>query len=441
MTARAAEPVVVPDVGGWSRTHVALLIAGLIVAAIVRLALLPTPGLRGDLDQFVLWVHGIASGGLPRAYDQDLAFPPVMVYLWAALTAIEPALRTATDAGDPAIRALLKTPASLADIGLALGVAYALRARPGWAVAGAVGIALHPAVIDVSAWWGQYESIYVLGALIAYLLAVGGRPGWAAVALTIAVLTKPQAVPLVVPFAAWYLARFGLAGAVRFGLIGGATALVLWLPFLAAGGPLAWIGNLAEYQGGIFAVLSLRAWNPWWLVQEAVGAGEFIADGAAIAGPLTLRALGYLAALVTLGIVFLSVLRAPTPRGLALGLAAATLVTFTTLTTMHERYAFAALVFLALLLPDRRVLALWLVFSFVFTLNLLAAIPPTPEVGAALPVFGPLGVVGSIVMTGCMLASVALVIEEGRRAQASQAPETEAVPPGLKSLDRPRTRP
>ena len=47
--------------------------------------LLPTQGLRGDLDQFVLWVHGIAVNGLPVAYDQNLSFPPVMAYIWGLL--------------------------------------------------------------------------------------------------------------------------------------------------------------------------------------------------------------------------------------------------------------------------------------------------------------------------------------------------------------------
>jgi hypothetical protein len=249
------------------------------------------------------------------------------------------------------------------------------------------------------------------------------------VALAVAVMTKPQALPFVVPFAAWYLARYGFAASVRYGLVGAATAVVLWLPFLAAGGPLNYARNLAEYQGGIFAVLSLRAWNPWWLVQESTGAGQFVGDAAQIAGPVSLRAVGYLSALLLELIVFLAVLRAPTARALALGLAAAALVAFTALTSMHERYAYGAIVFLALLLADRRVLALWLVFGVVFTLNLLAAAPPTPEIGAALPIFGPLGVLGSLVMTACTVASLALVLREGRAPATSEAtPKRGAVP-------------
>ena len=38
---------------------------------------------------------------------------------------------------------------------------YAFRAKPVWAVVTAAMILFHPAVFDVSARWGQYESIYL----------------------------------------------------------------------------------------------------------------------------------------------------------------------------------------------------------------------------------------------------------------------------------------
>jgi hypothetical protein len=383
----------------WTPRLAATLAVGLGAAALLRIALLPTPGLSGDLDQFVLWVHGLATQPFGRAYDQNLSFPPIMVYVWGLLAAIEPAFRSAMDSFDPWIRAVMKAPASLADFGLGAGVAYALRNRPGWAVAGALGILLHPAVIDVSAWWGQYESIYVLAGLIAYLFAAGGHPLLAAVALAAAFMTKPQAAPFLVPFAAWYLARYGLRRSILYGVTGLATIVVLWLPFIGSGGPAAYLRNLNQYQGDIFAVLSLRAWNPWWLFQEANGHGEFIADSASIVGPVTLRAIGYLIAAILEAVVFLAVWRAPRQRTLALGLAASSLVAFCALTTMHERYAYPALVFLALLLDDKRLLALWLVLGLVTTLNVLAAAPPTLEIATALPISGVLGELGSVATT------------------------------------------
>jgi hypothetical protein len=402
----------------WRLDHRAWLAIGLIAAAIVRLVLLPTPGLTGDLDQFVMWVHGIATQPLGHAYDQGIAFGPVMVYIWGALAAIEPALRTATDSSDAWIRALMKLPASIADVGLAAGVAFALRDRPVWAVVGGLGIALHPAIVDVSAWWGQYESIFVLAGLVAYLFARADHPVPASIALAVALMTKPQALPFLVPFAAWFIARYGVRRTLAFGVVGAATIVVLWLPFIPAGGPVAYLKNLGKYQSDVFAVLSLRAWNPWWLVQEAFGRNEFIADSAAIVGPLTLRALGVLAAISLEAIVFLAVLREPTPRSLALGLAAATLVAFMSLTTMHERYSYAAIVFLAPLIRDRRVLLVWLGLGIVITINLFAAAPPTAEIASALPIFGALGVIGSLAVIALTVGTLVLLTGDGARRQA-----------------------
>ena len=59
----------------WSGRHFVALGVALVAGILIRLVLLPTEGLTGDLDQFVLWVHGIAVNGLGNAYDQNLSFP------------------------------------------------------------------------------------------------------------------------------------------------------------------------------------------------------------------------------------------------------------------------------------------------------------------------------------------------------------------------------
>jgi dolichyl-phosphate-mannose-protein mannosyltransferase len=409
-------------------TYFKVFALGLGLAIVLRLLLLSTDGLRGDLDQFVLWVHGLATQPFGQAYDQNLSFPPVMVYVWGVLAALEPAFRTVTDAADPMIRAVMKTPASLADLAIGLLVAWELRGRPLWAVVAGLGILLHPAFIDVSAWWGQYESIYTLFGLIAFVLAVRGHSLAAAAVLGVALMTKPQALPFVVPFAAWFLARDGMRGAVLAGIVGGAVVALLWAPFLAAGGPAGYARNLGEYQGDIFAILSIRAWNAWWLVQEAFAGGQFVSDQTAILGPVTLRHLGYLAAGALELVVFAAVYRRPTRETLALGLAAAVLVAFTFLTTMHERYSYGAMIFLTLLLPDRRILGLWLAFGVVFTINLLAAVPPTPEIAAVLPVRGPLGIAGSVAMLGISLATLALLLRPSPSETAETTDEGDSVP-------------
>jgi hypothetical protein len=233
-------------------------------------------------------------------------------------------------------------------------------------------------------------------------------------------MTKPQALPFLVPFAAWFLARDGLRGATLAAIIGGLVVVVLWLPFVVAGGPAAYARNLDTYQGDIFAVLSLRAWNAWWLVQEAWAGGQFVSDKTAILGPLTFRHLGYLAAGLLELMVFVAVYRSPTRRTLALGLAAAILVAFSFLTTMHERYAFGALIFLVLVIDQPRLLFLWIGLGIVMTFNLVAAIPPSDAIGALLPISGALGVVGSLAMVTIAL----LALLETVRSTTDRQPTT-----------------
>lgn len=390
----------------WDRRHWAVLAVGVVAAVAIRAILLPRPGLAGDLDEFAGWVSEIATDGFGNAYDRNLTFPPVMVYLWGLLAAIVPGFRTATDASDPGLTIALKLLPTVADVGLAAGVAFFLRAQPWLAVFGALAVLLHPLVLDLSALFGQYEAIYALFALLAFLLAVGGRSSLAAVALALAVMTKPQALPFLVPFAAWFLAREGWAGSLRVAAIGAATVAVLWLPFLAAGGPAGYLRSIEFHQNELYNILSLRAWNVWALVQEALVGGQFLNDRTAILGPITFRHLGYALAGVFELVVFAAVWRRPSPRTLALGLAASTLVAFAFLTTMHERYAYAAVVFLLLVVAERRVAWLWLAFSLVYTLNVVAAIPISAESAEILGFRGPLSIAGSIAMlaiTGAVL--------------------------------------
>jgi hypothetical protein len=397
------EPTGGAEATAWSRSDRVWLVAVVLAGIVIRLVLLPAQGLRGDLDQFVGWAHHVATSGLGTLYGETGAGPvtygPVLGYIQAILTGIDPAFRSATDASDEGIRILMKLPASIADLGLGLLVAYALRARPRWAVIGAAAIILHPAVFDVSAWWGQYESLYLVSALGAAILAIEGRNGWAAALVAISLMTKPQAIPLLLPFAAWFWATGGWRGLLRASVIGGVVIAIIWLPFIPAGGPAGYVRNLGEYQGEIFNFLSLRAWNAWWLVQEvAAGGGSFIKDDASVVGPLTLRTIGYAIALaLDLGVA-LMVIRNPQPRALILGLTAGVMVFFSFATQMHERYAYGALVFLPLLVADARARWLSVAFGVVFTLNLLAAVPPTPEIDRLVPVSGILGISGSIAM-------------------------------------------
>ena len=386
----------------------------------MRLVLLGVEGFRDDMDQFADWIAHIETAGLGQLYTENpggpVTFGPVMGYVWWLIGSLDPSFARVTDASDPLLNALMKVPASLADLGMAGVAAWALQDRPRWAIVGAVVILLVPATWYVSAWWGQYESIYVLPALAAVVAATRGRNGMAAALFAVALATKPQAIPLALPFVAWCWAQGGPREFVRCGLIGAGTFVVLWLPFLPAGGPLAYLENVRYYQNEVFNVLSVRAWNPWSLLQEAAAGGRFIADDVSIVGPVTLRWVGYG---ITLGLSLLlmaAVLRDPRPRTLVLATTASCLVFFVAMTQMHERYAYAAVILPVLLLVDARVRWLWVALALVVTLNLMAAIQLTPALGQVLRPTGVLAVVGAIAMTTVL----ALLLVSGRTRPATR---------------------
>ncbi len=385
------------------------LAAGLVAAVAIRVILLPQPGLAGDDDGFLRWVRFISNAGLAHSYDQPISFPAVVPWIWWILGSVAPGVLNPTP-NDPVVLSLFKLPAVAADFGMAAIVGWSLRARPGWAVAGTLAVLLVPMTWYTSAWWGQLESLYVLPMVAAWLLATRGRFGWAAVAIAIGLMAKPQALPLAIPFAAFYLRRAGLAGSIRGALIAAVTIVLLWSPFLAADGPSRYLTAVGRYAES-FSFLSLRAWNPWWMLQELVAGDQFVSDAAAIAGPVTIRWVGIAITALLEAAVFLWVWRRPTSSGLAWGLAAASLVAFVALTTMHERYDYAAAIFLILAWPDRLAVGSWILLATAISLNLLAAVPPGYYgPGSVIPVGGPLGLAGSLAITiglGAVLVGLA----------------------------------
>jgi hypothetical protein len=125
--------------------------------------------------------------------------------------------------------------------------------------------------------------------------------------------------------------------------------------------------------------------------------------------------IGLVMTFVAEGMIAVAIIRRPTKDRLLLGLAAATLVSFCLMTTMHERYAYASLVLLAPLLARPAVRVAWAILAVTITLNIVAAAPPNQQAGSIVPVFGPVGAAGS----AAMIAATVLVLTLLVRADSS----------------------
>jgi hypothetical protein len=263
--------------------------------------------------------------------------------------------------------------------------------------------ALNPAIIYVSAFWAQVDSIHTLWMLAALLAALARRWGWSGVLMGLALLTKLHAIvllPLLFVLAMRHSLRALVWGALGLGAI---LALGL-LPF-ALHGTLDRV--LAVYFGavGFYPKLSVNAFNGWFLLQT-ISVQVFhreILDTARVVGPITLRwvGLGLLAGYMAL-LLGLLWRRLEPGQGRAAGddatrdgawlapavrllvfFAAGLLVFgfFSLATEMHERYGLPALAFLALpAARHRRVLLPYLLLTAVWMLNLLRVLPWGPGI-------------------------------------------------------------
>jgi hypothetical protein len=403
---------------------------GLLAAIAVRAVVLPSYVLLGDLDQYARWAHHLATEPFGTAYRQDFSYMPVLVSVFGALGRLDPAFAAATDATDPMVRVALKLPGLLGELAIAAGLVTLLREQRRLAGVAVLAVLLVPATWYIGAWWGQLDAVYVALVLWAAILATRDRRWSFAVLLGLALMTKPQALFLAVPFAGYALGRWGLRRSIPVGLVAAAVAAITWLPFLSDGGLAAYLGNLDYYQNGEYPVLSVRAWNPWWLLQTAIAGEDFATDSMAILGPLTPRHLGILMTSLAEIAVLLSIARRPTADRLYLGLAAATLLAFTLMTSMHERYAYAALVFLGPLLGRRSIQVAWSILAVAISLNVIGETPPDPT-GALLPNGAIIGVLGSLAMLAAtLIVAGQLFGNPWRRRRVSRGAAPGVVEPG-----------
>jgi Gpi18-like mannosyltransferase len=427
----------------------------LAAALAVRLVLLPLPD-PFDADLTTFWLPWMAYGaqyGLPQLYLEGeplVNYPPLYLALLAGLGKLY-ALVVPGFEYTPLQSVLIKLPAVLADLGITV-LLYAaaqriarqiVTARPAapaviarrvadeaipsssreiaspqtarndgvaqtagkesWIPLLAAGLwALNPAIIYVSAFWAQVDSIHTLWMLAALLAALARRWGWSGVLMGLALLTKLHAVVLL-PLLFVLALRHSLR-AVAWGALGVAGMLALGLlPFFMSG---VLDRVLAVYFGavGFYPRLSVNAFNGWFIVQviSVQWFGRELLDTARVVGPVTLRWVGlallggYTAGL--LGLLWRQLepeRRTMDGRAIAarpwltaqerllVFFAAGLLVFgfFSLATEMHERYGLPALAFLALPAAFwRRVLWPYLLLTVAWSLNLLRVLPWGPGI-------------------------------------------------------------
>ncbi len=275
--------------------------------------------------------------------------------------------------GYRSVLVLLKLPAIMGDLALA-----ALLLAAGWrwagrwpAVLAAAGVLLGPVVVNDSAYWGQVDSLPT-ALVVGCLLALVARSWWlVSLLLTVALLTKPQALviaPVVgaVVLVALLQCRRRADGdrkdvtrlVVALGVACLATAVIL-APIVRGGA----VGALADAYAGLgsqYPYLSLRAFNLWWFFTDGDPIVKFESsprDDVLTALGVTPKAIGFALLLAAVGFVVAAIVKRRGEKTTVV-LAALTMAMafFCLPTEIHERYGYpiALLAILAALVLGRR---------------------------------------------------------------------------------------
>jgi Gpi18-like mannosyltransferase len=364
----------------------------------LRLVIAPLGAHPGDFATLSGWAVAVGAHGLLNIYQvSDANYPPITLALLGGLRWLY-GLTTAGDPSGPVWMILLKLPAILADIGIAALVWRKMaRAASGsfWLLAAVV---FNPALIYLSAWWGQYDSLSLLAALAALLEALDRRFFLAGLWLGIGLMVKLQAAVIAPAILLSILAGGGsalppLSRLARLVLGVGVPLIVCLAPYAATGQIGFVLARLVALVSGP-GWLTVNALNFWYLVTLGSGNWGFnkpltLPDSAPILAGISAHTVGLILLGAWSAAVIVLAIRAcltsdTAPERLVLHSAALFyLGVFLWPTQAHERYAFGAMVMLAGAVVYERIagsrgrisLLQYAIVTLLHTLNLIWAAP------------------------------------------------------------------
>jgi dolichyl-phosphate-mannose--protein O-mannosyl transferase len=280
------------------------------------------------------------------------------------------------------LKYLVKLPAVLMDLadGALLYAIVRRFANERWALGVAALFVLNPAVIFISAAWGQVDSISAGLALLGIFLllrsdegAGTGRIVGAWIALAYSLLIKPQAailIPLFILFA------FASADRRRVRLIATGAGIIaailftlaLTVPFHPTANPIdafSWLYQKYNFGKNVYSYNSVNAFNLWSIIHP------FWTPDSQQIGPWPQYFWGILLVAAAAVLTLVRYVQGRTQNALIESAALLTLAFYMFSTRMHERYIYDGLLFTMAAIPfARRYFWASVIFSITLFVNL-----------------------------------------------------------------------
>ncbi len=252
---------------------------------VLRLVIAPMGGHPGDIHTITGWAAAMNGQSLLSVYQiSDANYPPLAMALLGAMAWLYHLFTGGAAEVNDLWLILVKLPPILSD----LGIGWAVWKATGWSNRGEadgewffqralllVLVVFNPALVYLSGWWGQYESVYMVFTLVAVLLAIRGKPFWAGAAISAGLMVKLQAAvagPVVVLaiLAGMEVGATGQSPLQRvknlvWAALGGLLVLLVFMgPYVAAGQGVFVYKRLIAVAAGE-GWITVNALNGWYL--------------------------------------------------------------------------------------------------------------------------------------------------------------------------------
>lgn len=330
-------------------------------------------GFFWDMVTFANWQEAIREHGY-EAYrvSPGINYPSVFAWVLVAINSLGDLLAPILGISEESARwSLQKLPPILADLAIAWSIALIGKK---WFTekVGLIGAGLYlflPVTWYDSAIWGQMDSLAALPMLWAVYFVIDRKPELAALALVLAVLTKPQGVLVLLILLPVFIGQLIkrdlqlrriastlIAGLATFAILAAPWSFESYVPGDGADIPI--LGDLLglAYQyfstAGLFPVLTANAYNIWALVgniplSEQINTGivYWITDNYEVFG-IPAAVIGITLFLAVCALIFVCLIKRHNPTQVLTAFSLLLVAFFVLPTRVHERYlaqAFAVL--------------------------------------------------------------------------------------------------
>ncbi len=371
----------------------------LLIALVLRAGYVEKAGFLPDLMVIEDFGRSAQEGGLLSVYghppQQD--YPPVpLVVLWAGFS-----MQALT--GGPSTMFILKALPIAGDIALIL-LAYAVFRRQRWwfRLGIPLVLAILPGVMATSAFWGQFNSAWVVCVVLSAYLLKQSRFNLAWIVFAFGLLIKPQVIVLAPVLGMYTLLTCGWRGVLRSGFAMSLTLALGLLPFIAGSG---FQETLRPFLSSVdrYPLLTLNALNLWLIFTARGGlplrapSYTMLPDNMPVIGVLTGRQAGLLMLGLFVLLMVIVMVQQRNRERIFTWAGALFMAFFMLSTQMHERYLYPALILaIFAIAEDRRMLWIALPLAFTYTYNVIA-LTTTPFIWLGVNLWYVIGEVGLFV--------------------------------------------